>query len=193
MMEIQFGKQITLQSLLPSFKKQVKSILREANQKAGSHRGQVMKVYEYKLVKKNKTNAFSLKLVKYDEYFNIKYEDCTKYLKNQIEKYPNFKNFKDKNPKVHTELQFILEDNIKYIRRDRLYIIYSYYIPCAGNECSIVSCAEELSKFVNGNNINIIVVYSKVHENTDGNKSLEILKRGKIPIMCLDDPNNIQI
>jgi len=185
-MEIQCTGQTTFNSVLPKVKKQVKKSLQEAFQEACSHKGQVMKVYDCKLVKEKK-NAYSLEVKKY-EYFNIKYKDCLGSFKDKIKKY--FPKLKDE--KIHTEIQWILENKNK-IRSDRLYIIYSYYIPCTGNKNKNknVSCAEELVKFMNDYKINIIVVYSDVHIDTNKNRSLEILKGRNIKTMCLNDINII--
>jgi len=167
----------------------VKNLLREANLEAGSHKGQVMIVYDCK-VDKEKRNAYSFSKVIKNKYINIEYNKiCSKYLKGQIDKYYP----KLEGKKIHTEIQWILEDNINYIRSDRIYILYSWYIPCAGNKNSEASCAEELVQFAKDNNITIIIGYKESHGDTNKNKSLEILKKGKIQVICLNDPNNIQI
>jgi len=191
-MEIQFGEQTTLQSIDIIFS--LNSLLTELHFTATNRRGQIMVVYEVEVIKDERGHASSIVLHKVnDDYVNKPFNECCESLKLKVKKYPDFNKFKPKKLKVHTELQFILEDNINNIRSDRFYILYSWYIPCAGNESSIVSCAEELVQFVNDNNINIIVVYGDVHKITDENKSLEILKGGNIKIMFLDNINTIPI
>jgi len=173
-METQLREQTTSNSLLPKVKKQVRKHLREAFQEAGSHKEQFMKVYGGKVVERK--NYYSLNVMKYDEYHNIEYRYCLESFKDEIKIY--FPKLVDE--EIPTEIQWILENKNK-IRSNMINIMCSRYFPFA----------EEFFKFVNDYNINIIVVYNKVHEGTNKNRSLEILKGGNIKTMCLDDINTI--
>lgn len=147
-----------------------------------------MIVYQFKIKSERGSAFYTLDLdsFKKSTFKNILIRDeFSESLKSKIkQRFPNLKN----KEKVHTEIQLVWDDNIS-VPSNSVLVIYSYYIPCAGNRCSFVSCAEELVKYAKKINLKIIIGYHKFHRNTDNYKSLEILKNGNIEVFHLADLN----
>jgi len=113
-------------------------------------------------------------------FFNRKFYECDDSLQQLIRRLFPSVTHRDK---VHTELMWLLGGS--KLRSDRLYIIYSYYIPCAGNRHSITSCAEWLTKYAALRNINIIVGYDEVFEHSREDECFSIFEEGKVPLYDL--------